>query len=358
MALPINGNIYTFRCAASSTRLLNLFYQNGIKNGQNVCLWGKDGSLEQQWKYSNGKLLSMRGTGFALDKYTVTGNALNNNADIWTANDDVNQKIVFESVSGNTVRIRLASSQLYLTAYSDADCNVITPTKLGTAGNVYWAAKNNSSFQQWVFAKVGGGSDSSGSGQKLIFPFDTQYYTVGYKNDAPAYEVNFSYGPHYANDMFASGSTSVKASGNGTIVGTDSFYSLGNVMAVQYDNVIDRNGRNIGSIILRYCHLNSFSKTSGSVRKGEVIATEGASGVGAGSGKRVHLHLEADRDIDYPMATPTENGGVDTTIDPLSFLYRTSSQTVKPDSALGNASTDSKGNAWYNISKINNTPVI
>lgn len=158
--------------------------------------------------------------------------------------------------------------------------------------------------------------------------------------------------------MFASGSTSVKASGNGTIVGTKTFNSLGKVMAVQYDNVIDRNGRNIGSIILRYCHLNSYSRTSGSVRKGEVIATEGASGTGAGNGQRVHLHLEADTDINYPMATPTENGGVDSTIDPLSFLYRTSNQTVKPDSALGNASTDSKGNAWYNISKINNTPVI
>lgn len=116
--------------------------------------------------------------------------------------------------------------------------------------------------------------------------------------------------------MFASGSTSVKASGNDTIVGTETFNSLEKVMAVQYDNVIYRSSKNIGSIIMRYYHH-------------EILSSK--------------LFLQNIWICSY---------------DPLSFLYRTSSQTVKPDSALGNASTDSKGNAWYNISKINNTPVI
>lgn len=179
MALPVSGKVYTFTCAGASSRVLNLYYPNSIANGQNVCLWTADGSLEQQWKYSNNKLLSMRGTSFALDKYTVSGNANNNNADIWTSNDPTNQNIVFESVSGNTVKIKLSSSSLYLTAYNNANgtSSGKTPT---SAGNVFWAANKSSTLQQWTFKEVGGssGGDTPAEGMATNFPTKSFYSTT------------------------------------------------------------------------------------------------------------------------------------------------------------------------------------
>lgn len=108
----------------------------------------------------------MRGTSYALDKYTVAGNANNNNADIWTSKDPTNQNIVFESVSGNTVKIKLSSSGLYLTAYNNANgtSSGKTPT---SAGNVFWAANKSSTLQQWTFKEVGG-SSGGGSGNGVL----------------------------------------------------------------------------------------------------------------------------------------------------------------------------------------------
>ena len=51
MALPVSGGIYTFQCLGAENMFLNLYYYNGISNGQNVILWGGDGSKEQQWKF-------------------------------------------------------------------------------------------------------------------------------------------------------------------------------------------------------------------------------------------------------------------------------------------------------------------
>ena len=112
MAIPVSGKTYIFTCVGAGTRVLNLYYPNSIANGQNVCLWSPDGGLEQQWLYSNYRLLSNRNTAYALDKYTVSGNANNNNADIWTADDEENQRINFVSLGGNTVKIKLYHSGL------------------------------------------------------------------------------------------------------------------------------------------------------------------------------------------------------------------------------------------------------
>lgn len=162
MALPISGKKYVFICdgarSGNEPKVLNLYYPGSIVNGQNVCLWTKDGSLEQQWKFDGSKLLNMRNTRYALDKYTVAGNANNNNADVWEANDPTNQNIVFEAVSGNIVKIKLVSSGLYLTAFSDAHGNNTNKTPTST-GNVFWAAKKTSKLQQWEFVEVGGSVD-------------------------------------------------------------------------------------------------------------------------------------------------------------------------------------------------------
>ena len=155
MAIPISGKIYTFACIGAPARVLNLYYPNSIANGQNVCLWTSDSSFEQQWKYSDNKLLNMRNTNYALDKYTVSGNANNNNADIWTANDPTNQNIAFQAVSGNAIKIKLSSSGLYLTAASNLNGTSSGKTPSST-GNVYWASDSSSVLQKWTFKEVGG----------------------------------------------------------------------------------------------------------------------------------------------------------------------------------------------------------
>jgi len=175
MSIPVSGKTYIFTCVGAGTRVLNLYYPNTIANGQNVCLWTPDGSLEQQWLYSNYRLLSKRGTSYALDKYTVAGNANNNNADIWTANDEENQRINFVSLGGNTVKIKLYHSGLYLTAYSNANgsANGKTPT---SAGNVYWGAEKKSDLQKWTFQEVAGPSG------KYVWPTESHTITNAYGN--------------------------------------------------------------------------------------------------------------------------------------------------------------------------------
>ena len=188
MALPISGKTYVFICdgarSGNEPKVLNLYYPGSIVNGQNVCLWTKDGSLEQQWKFDGSKLLNMRNTRYALDKYTVAGNANNNNADVWEANDPTNQNIVFEAVSGNIVKIKLASSGLYLTAYNDAHGNNTNKTPTST-GNVFWAAKKTSKLQQWEFVEVGGSSSGgSGNGNLVVGqrPSTLNYNSSCYNN--------------------------------------------------------------------------------------------------------------------------------------------------------------------------------
>lgn len=237
--------------------------------------------------------------------------------------------------------------------------------KDGTINEI--SRKNNDVASEWYSIDnfkpnppTGGDPEPNGE-QKLIFPFKKQYVSTGYKGDAPAYEYGYSYGPHYGIDMYANGDTNVYASGYGEIVDTEEFNSLGNVLAVKYTDVLDHDGKNIGPIILRYCHLASIEKYFGFVKPGDKIAVQGASGAGAKdkNGNPVyHLHLEADSDTAYPSSTPSEGGGVDTTIDPLSILYKTKEQVVEPDCEDEKSAVDEEGRPWYDIDKITSIPTI
>lgn len=366
MAIPTSGKIYTFVNVSASSRALNLYYSNGIVNGQNVCLWTKDNSLEQQWKYQNNKLLNMRNNTYALDKYTVANNANNNNADVWTSNDPTNQNIVFESVSGNIVKIKLASSGLYLTAYNNANGNntAKTPT---SSGNVFWASNTSNTLQQWTFSEVGGssggGTTPSGT-QRLVSPFGKGYITTDYKYDSKAYKPNYK-AIHYGIDFSGRFEQDILSCGQGTVIaikryelGPNSRISLGNVVTIKYDNVIDKNGNNVGSLVVRYCHLkdNANVVTTGeTVSRGQKISKMGAT-IGQSA---VHLHMEVATPLNViadSWKSPTQ-GHEDTTIDPFDVLHRTSQQILQPDSAVNGNSTDDAGNKWYNEDKINNMPI-
>lgn len=244
-----------------------------------------------------------------------------------------------------------ATAQIGVVLNSDRACDEVSYDN-NEASQVFTIRKYNPST----------GPDPEPDGeQKLIFPFKDQFISTDYKDDSPAYKYAFPYGTHYGIDMYTNGDTTIYASGYGEIVGTKVFNSLGNVLAVKYTDVLDHNEENIGPIILRYCHLASIEKDSGLVKPGDKIAVQGASGTGAvkpDGSLAYHLHLEADTDIDYPLATPSEGGGVDTTIDPFSILYKTAEQVVKPDCEDGKSAVDEGKRPWYDIEKITSIPTI
>ena len=354
------GHVYCFRNKAYPKYALNVWSDKDYPQAKlsNVCLWEYDETdIAQKWVIKNSTpsyIQPLKGSSFNLylDRYTGSGAGAGINAHLYTPSDTSLFDIL--TASQDSVKIKVANKKLYLTAYGGTNGNRTGKTAK-SEGNVFFAANSNSPTQEWIPVEVE-------IPQKLIHPFETQYYTVGYKDEAPAYPVRYSYGPHYAVDMYAVGDATVKAMGNGVILGTKTFTSLGNVLAVRYDSVLNRNRKNIGSIVVRYCHLAKYIKTSGKVLRGEAIAVEGATGKGAknAEGKDVvHLHMEFDTDTDYPLMTPTEGGGVDSTINPLDVLYKSEGQTVIPDcDPPANSSEFYNGLAWYNADKIRNTPIV
>lgn len=344
MALPVSGKTYTFTCVGASPRVLNLYYLNSIANGQNVCLWTPDGSLEQQWKYSGGKLLSMRGTSFALDKYTVSGNANNNNADIWTANDPTNQNIIFEAVSGNTVMIKLSSSGLYLTAYNNANGSD-TGKKTTSSGNVFWAVKktdptNNkpSNMQQWTFKEVDGGSVTPGSQVTVtgmpagIYANNTEYFhsQSGMKNGTWAanngayieqkvkayYKKIYGVAPT-SNNQCLYNLFGAKLTNRSTYhIGLDVYHGAGSTVKsahsgeVIYTTSGSHHGIGIydGNRTYYYLHMNNVKvKVGDRVTAGiTILGEEGMAG--DASGYHVHLEVFNGRQANGPQATPTING--------------------------------------------------
>lgn len=352
MALPVSGKTYTFTCVGASPRVLNLYYLNSIANGQNVCLWTPDGSLEQQWKYSGGKLLSMRGTSFALDKYTVSGNENNNNADIWTANDPTNQNIVFEVVSGNTVMIKLSSSGLYLTAYNNANGSDIGK-KTTSSGNVFWAVKktdptNNkpSTMQQWIFKEVGG---SSGGTQVTvtgmpagIYANNTEYFhpQSGMKNGTWAanngayiqqkvkayykkiYKVDPTSTSQYLYNFFGAKLTGYKS----YHIGLDVFHGAGSNVYSAHKGTVIKAGKTTsnevaiydGSRTYYYLHMDNLK-----VREGDVVSVGTQLGVegknGWADGYHVHLEVFNGKYTGGPNNTPTIDQNI-TAICPYDYI--------------------------------------
>ena len=346
MSLPVSGKTYTFECLGAEGMFLNLYYSNGVSDGQNVILWEGDGSLEQQWKYNGSKLLTVRNTNFALDKYTVSGSANNNNADVWTANDPTNQNIVFVVTSSgdNVVKIKLTSSKMYLTAYGFE--NGTSGGKIPTSiGNVYWTSSDKGSMQQWICREVG-----ASNGQYLALPLNTTIINVGYKNYAPGYNLSGRPSTHYGVDFIGNSFENDKrffASGDGIVLGVNSTYipqsgyTVGKWLAIKYFNV---NG--YGDLIVRYFHLDNIAvSVNQEVTLDTVVATYGQTGDYVTG---PHLHVEVDTDTNAwnytpTLASPTKcglmpglTGEADTTVNPLDVFKRKISEPEKQTCSVTN----------------------
>ncbi|MBD9097734.1 MAG: hypothetical protein EGP89_02575, partial [Ruminococcaceae bacterium] len=153
-------SIYTFQNAGSG-KMLNLY--GSASDGKNVVQYTADGSDEQRWKYTGNKLLTMRNTNFALDRYRGSGSY--NNADVWTESSSENsdQCVYIRDYSDGTCHIVLASTlgdqdELRLTA-----CGSGNGSRDGKAtnsdGNVFWAIPTYNDYQTWYYTEEGSSSE-------------------------------------------------------------------------------------------------------------------------------------------------------------------------------------------------------
>lgn len=351
MSLPQMGKIYTFTCMVFPDKKLNLCGSAG--NGGNVAMINPDKkeiTIEEQWKYhSSGKLLTMKDTSFALDRYAASGTQYNN-ADVWenVAEEDDNQVIAFEeTIFPNTVKIRLASTNLYLQANSgsgDPDEKSTTST-----GNAYWDVSVGEDNELWVFSEVGatsGDEEDETEGQKLVLPINYCKLNASYKN--AAYRQTYGV-THYGIDIVYDKNAdpnfdpitgvrdrTIRASGNGEVIAKGWDTNLGYVIVIKYPNAYHKTTGTYKDVVIRYCHLNSIDSSvveGASVNTSTVLGVYGGSGYGIMDKWSPHLHIETDEDTEYPCYSPTfaTNGGIiygrnsganDSTMsNPLTWLY-------------------------------------
>ena len=345
----LNSNsVYTFQNAGSG-KMLNLY--GSASDGKNVVQYDADGSDEQRWKYTGNKLLTMRNTNFALDRYRGSGSY--NNADVWTessSNDD-DQK-VFIQVNSNTHTCRIillstldTANQLCLTAYGSG--NGTASGKSSTSnGNVFWAAPTYDDYQNWYYTEEGSSSEPTSTMPKkqyLVSPFCCTAMTADFDTDCEMIAAakngikcnGYRFSVHHGIDLIGSSSlTSVSStynimsSGFGEVVDIRQFatdelaYSKnpGNTVMVKYPNAAFGNGNSCRDVYFLYCHLkcNSINVSVGDiVTPNTMIAMEGATGKGAQDGR--HLHLEAFSEA--ISKSPSEGGSTSTLLDPTIFLF-------------------------------------
>ncbi len=315
MSLPQQGRTYRFKCAASSTRRLNLYSSGTAADGMNVVLYDPDETNEQKWYYDDGKLHIKTNTQYCLDRFI--GNSALDNADIYLATeaDNDEQLIAFEEVDGYTNRVKIKlqtkvdNKTYYLTSYSDTNGNNNkTKTSLG---NVFWREDSTSDLQKWDFEEVdapGGEDGTDTTQQKLILPLNNTILSASYKNTA--YEGTFGY-VHYGIDQYSNYSTTIYGSGTGTVIAKGWDEKAGNVVVVKYPKAHNHKTNVYEDVIFRYFHLDSIGNISvgDSITKDTVLGYYGGSGMGQQNYWSPHLHIEADTDTDYPCYSPTFSVG-------------------------------------------------
>lgn len=158
--------------------------------------------------------------------------------------------------------------------------------------------------------------------QVLILPINNCAFSAGYKNEAYFAQQTYQ---HYGVDLYSNvGIQTVYALGYGKVVacgwdGVTGNDKLGNVIAIQYDNVYIPNDiyNTVGTKILskgdvinlvsRMFHFDQiYVKVGQEVTKDTVIGLYGNTGSTLVNGHKMgkHLHIELDTDTNFPTLAP------------------------------------------------------
>jgi murein DD-endopeptidase MepM/ murein hydrolase activator NlpD len=321
--MSIPRGIYTFESVAFPGKMLNLYYNGSVANGQNVVLYTRDGSEEQKWRYYGGRLITMRNENFALDRYHTSNasNQNNNNADVWAIADTdlVDQVVRVRMISDNIAVIILNDNEMVLKAVSSANGTNSGKTPQ-SSGNVYWSepTENFDSTQKWYITRVDVEDETDEPEQtnnpyhalNWGYVFDNLGENFGYYG----YDPNDVLAPyehhHYGIDIICNIEKEDKqllAPANGTV------YAVGGDLSHRQtpdtpNGVIDNNypGSTMGFFVVlkmdqkdpvsgkdmyvRYLHLkeNSHLRYGDRVLKGDVIGLVG----NTGTSDTAHLHLD------------------------------------------------------------------
>lgn len=346
--LPESGKTYRIDSAAARYCLDAM---GTIQNGTNIALWGSHGGTNQRWRLDSGLLKCDEDPTFQM-RYSNN----EDNCELSSSGSQI-EFIQNNSGYGNHVAVRIKGTQLYLTCNANGGGSTSGKAKNST-GNVYWDTWFDGIDQRWTFKEVTssgnpGSGGSTGTTQKLILPLTDCRINTGYRNeDAPDYYSDYGM-EHYGVDFIrTSTDQQLRAIGTGKIVDTFKNDAMGNIIAVQYDNVLNTSGKNTGSIIVIYAHLNGYIKTSGNVKAGELIANIGQTGSWGKSkdgSPNIHCHLEVHTNISNPRSIPSLNNSGKNSVDPYTILHKKVGQTV---------SNGLYGKGWENTAKTNSIPQI
>lgn len=384
------GKTYLFQNKADGGRSLNVWCNSTYpaENLSNVCLWKTDkNDNAQRWTLSCSKkgdnyvLKSEENTAKCLDLYTGTGSGANINAHLYS--ESSTSYLIFENGAySNTVRIRLAGTTkngYYLTA-NQGNPGSNDGRGVKSDGNVYFYSKLlDDESQEWEIIDLDSSSGGSSSGgettgtpQKLVGPYVYTGVTNDYQCDVVTSKCGcYEYSFHYGTDLIGkqldgeTTDTAIKASGRGVVISLrDKNYdqkALGQTLVVKYDNVLNKNGVNIGDVYFRYCHLASIAvKKDDVVSADTILGQRGDTGYGCKKGN-YHLHLEATTNSNAKADnSPSEEGGSTDLkkFDVRNVLYTKPSKfdtakkrecMVDHDSPFNSFINCKHGNAWYSL---------
>ncbi len=205
-------------------------------------------------------------------------------------------------------------------------------------------------------------------GQKLILPQNPEdkqiKITAGFQEEAPNYYTEIDDKGHFGIDFGVMGGLELYAMGIGYVIRNQWNRYLGNVLDVRYDNVLNTDGKNIGSIVVSYNHL----KESATVKVGDKISIESGQIATIGNtgewNMQPHLHLETipyynDVDRNNPHTIyPSSSLGyyqknlLEGNFTPFEVLFR-----AEDISVIG-GSGDEENNGWYIVGDVYNMPSV
>ena len=326
----LNSNsVYTFQNAGSG-KMLNLY--GSASDGKNVVQYTADGSDEQRWKYTGNKLLTMRNTNFALDRYRGSGSY--NNADVWTESSSENsdQCVYIRGYSDGTCHIVLASTlgdqdELRLTAYGSG--NGTASGKSSTSnGNVFWAAPTYDDYQTWYYTEEG----SSDSGSSDSNPYSTLGWNYIFDDLTNSFGY-YGYNPpsHYGIDVICNEGIPIYSPANATVYavggkvrqspdnpnadisGTAPGTTMGYYVVLKMDDLDPRTEK---PLYVRFLHMQDIPPVSygARVHAGTLLGYVG----NTGRSDVAHLHLDINTKNNYQYSG--EGFSNDNTINPVNFF--------------------------------------